>query len=124
MQLKILFVLNGAMTVFFSSKSSNSRGVGILFIKNVDFKIHDYKLDDEGNYIILDITVENNRFNLITLYGPNTDSPMFFEDLINKSHQFNNNTSILCGDFNCVQDTTLDYYNYKCINNKKAHKKL
>ena len=89
----------------FSSKSSNSRGVGILFNKNVDYKIHDYISDNEGNYIIADITVNNNRLTLITLYGPNTASPSFFESLINKSHQFNNNTTILCGDYNCVQDT-------------------
>ena len=36
----------------------------------------------------------------------------------------NNNTSILCGDFNVVQDPDLDYYNYCGINNKKSHEKI
>ena len=37
--------------------------------------------------------------------------------------KFRLNTSILCGDFNVVQDTDLDYYNYCGINNKKSHEK-
>ena len=75
----------------FSSFSSNSRGVGIFFNNNIDFKIHSHISDPDGNYIIADLTVDNNRFTLITLYGPNNDCPSFFEKLIDKSHQFNNN---------------------------------
>ena len=62
----------------FSSISSNSRGCAILFNKNLDYKVHAHTSDPEGNYIIADLTVDNNRFTLITLYGPNKDSPLFF----------------------------------------------
>ena len=75
--------------------------------------------DQDGNYIIADFTVDNNRFTLVTLYDPNYDSPIFFENLIDKSQQVNNNKLVICGDFNCVQDENLDYHNYKHINNKK-----
>ena len=37
---------------------------------------------------------------------------------------FNNTDLIFCGDFNLVQDPTLDYYNYKHINNKKAREMM
>ena len=37
---------------------------------------------------------------------------------------FNNNDMIICGDFNLIQDPKLDYFNYKCINNKKAREKV
>ena len=60
----------------FSSFSSNSRGVGIFFnYNNIDFKIHSHISDPDGNYLIADLTVDNNRFILITLYGPNNDCP-------------------------------------------------
>ena len=108
----------------FSSVSSNSRGCAILFNKNLDYNVHSHISDPEGNYIIADITVDNNRFTLITLYGPNKDNPLFFENLLIQAEQYNNEIYILCGDFNIVQDPKYDYYNYNDINNKKAQQKV
>ncbi|MES9881225.1 MAG: endonuclease/exonuclease/phosphatase family protein, partial [Sedimenticola sp.] len=105
----------------FSSGKSNSRGVAILFSKNLDFKLHGHISDKEGNFLLVDLSVENNRFTLITLYGPNIDSPPFFRNIIAQAETFNNDNFIICGDFNLVQDTNLDYNNYKHINNKNAH---
>ena len=63
---------------YFSSGSSNSRGVAILFNKNIDFKVHNIFPDKCENFLIMDLTVDNNRFTLVNLYGPNIDSPLFF----------------------------------------------
>ena len=65
----------------FSSLCSNSRGVAVLFNKNVDFEIHSTINDTEGNYLIIDLTVDGNRFTLVNLYGPNQDRPDFFDIL-------------------------------------------
>ena len=62
----------------FSSGTSNSRGVAILFHRNFEYTIHRHILCPEGNYIVADLTVENNRITLINIYGPNNDSPEFF----------------------------------------------
>ena len=105
----------------FSSGTSNSRGVSILFRKNLVYSIHEHISDPEGNYIISDLTVEENRFTLINLYGPNKDTPNFFDNIINIAERIGNATLILCGDFNTVQNEKLDYFNYKTINNKKSH---
>ena len=98
----------------FSSASSNSRGVAILFNKGFEYKIHQIFSDPNGNYIIVEITMEKNWLTLINLYGPNTDSPTFFENLLNIADPLNNNI-IMCGDYNLVQDPTLDYNNYFVI---------
>ncbi len=63
---------------YFSSFRSNARGVAILFNGNLDYKVHSSKHDPNGNFILLDITIENNKFTLICLYGPNSDEPKFF----------------------------------------------
>ena len=106
----------------FSSFSSSSRGVAILFSKTVDYTVHDYINDPEGNYLIIDLTVDSNRFTLTSLYGPNQDCPSFYDNLILKVNTFGNISKVFCGDFNLVQDPKLDYFNYKCINNVKSHK--
>ena len=109
----------------FSSYRSNARGTCILFSKNVDYKVHDHLSDPEGNYLIADLTVDTDRFTLVSLYAPNTDCPSFFENLFTKVESFNNsNPVIYCGDFNLVQDPKLDYYKYIALNNSKAREKL
>lgn len=41
----------------FSSGTSNSRGVAILFSKDIDFKINNSISDQGGNYIICDLSI-------------------------------------------------------------------
>ena len=108
----------------FSSGTSNYRGVAILFNKTVDFKINNSISDPEGNYIICDLSVADNRFTLINLYGPNKDTPQFFQNIIEIAETIENANMMICGDFNAIQDEKLDYFNYKNINNKKSHKKI
>ena len=100
--------------------TSNSRGVAILFNKTVDFKINNSISDPEGN-IICDLSVADNRFTLINLYGPNKDTPHFFQNII---ETIENTNMMIYEDFNTIQDDKLDCFNYKNINNKKSHKKI
>ena len=58
------------------------------------------------------------------MYGPNKDDPAFFKRIMTIVENYKNTDLIFCGDFNLVQDTNLDYYNYKHINNKKARETL
>ena len=49
---------------------------------------------------------------------------MFFKNIIQNSNQFNNDSLTWCWGFNLVQNPSMDYYNYKHINNKKGRAKL
>ena len=69
--------------LIFNSYTSNSRDVCISFNNNFEFKIHGQKRDCEGNLLALDMTIEENKVTLINIYGPNTDSPLFFESVRN-----------------------------------------
>lgn len=108
----------------FSNYRSNARGVAILFGKNVEFKIHDQITDENGNLLILDITILNQRLTLINLYGPNNDSPNFFQSISDYIDRINNSDFIICGDYNCVLDPKLDSYNYKFVNNPKNRNQI
>ena len=88
-------------------------------MKNLAYTINEHISDPGGNYIISDLTVEENRFTLINLYGPNKDNPAFFDNIINVADRIGNASLIICGDFNTVQNEKSDYFNYKTINNKK-----
>lgn len=107
-----------------SNFKSNARGVAVLFRKELDYKIHRQMVDDNGNYIILDMNIHNQRLTLINLYGPNTDSPLFFKNISDLIDDIGNTDIVICGDYNCVLNPELDYYNYKGINNVKAREEV
>ena len=88
---------------FFSSYKSNSRGVAILFNNNCEITIHEQYRDDNGNYLILDVIVENLHFLLINIYGPNSDKPEFYSQLLNTLQDiYSSQYIILGGDFNLI----------------------
>ena len=63
--------------------------------------------DSPGYCMAFDISVKY-RFTLLTLYGPNTDSPSFFTDIFEVIERLENEAFIICGDFNLVIDPVLD----------------
>ena len=65
----------------FSSFCSNSRGVCILFNNNFGYKINKVKRDVGGNYLNVDMLIDDKKFTLCNLYGPNTDSPQFLRNI-------------------------------------------
>lgn len=64
---------------YFNSYKSNARGVSIFFNNNFEFEVHQERKDKAGNLVALDLTIEGNMVTLINIYGPNTDSPEFYE---------------------------------------------
>ena len=104
----------------FGNYTSNARGVEILFGKNHEYKVHKHITDKEGNFIIVDITAQNQRFTFVNIYGPNSDNPSFFQKIFQHTEEKGNAVFIICGDFNLVLDPEIDSSNYKNINNPKA----
>ena len=106
---------------YFSSYKSNSRGVAILFNNNFEFSVEKEIYDDSGNYVILDCTIEDHKFILANIYGPNSDSPIFYTNLLAKIQEIHvGQQVIIAGDFNLIMDKELDSMNYKNLNNPKA----
>ena len=54
------------------------------FNNNCEFEIHSEYKDENGNYLILDATVENMPILLINIYGPNSGTPNFYASLMDK----------------------------------------
>ena len=109
---------------YFSSYRGNSRGVTILINNNFEHKVHKTISDPEGNFLALDISFEDHRITLLTLYGPNRDDPLFYQSIQDKIEDLQNLPIILCGDWNLVQDYDLDTVGYLHHNNPNAREKV
>ena len=111
--------------VYFNSFKSNCRGVAILLNNNFEYKVNKERKDDCGNFLALSIEIDGINTTLITVYGPNTDSPGFYDLISETIESFNNDHVIICGDFNLVLNPDLDYdKNYRHIKNPKARNKI
>ena len=56
----------------------------VLINNNFEQTVKNIRTDKNGNYIILDMEVQGKEITLVNLYGPNEDSPQFYENIVKK----------------------------------------
>lgn len=90
-----------------ASYSTHSRGVILLVHKSIPFEIISTTVDPLGRYVVVQGSLLSEKVNIVNIYGPNYDSPSFFNNLFltlsSLQGQF-----IIGGDFNCVLDPQRD----------------
>jgi hypothetical protein len=83
---------------------SNQRSVAILLSNNFEYEISNTKKDDFGNLLGVDIEIEGKTITLINIYGSNNHTPLFYNKVSEFIEYFNNQSIILTGDYNLVQN--------------------
>ena len=88
--------------------------------RNFEYKANSMKVDNNGNFISVLLTINDLRFRLINIYAPNSDSPDFFEFVKQQIELSEHDHCIMCGDFNLILDRLKDSCNYRHLNNPRA----
>ena len=88
----------------FSNCSSQSCGVALLFNNNFQFVIKNTVCDENGQYIICELELSNERIIVTNFYGLNTDNTLLLESFIDDIDNFNDKPLICGGDWNLVLD--------------------
>ena len=118
-----------------STSSSSSCGVAILFKPKIDVILSNSEIDIHGRYIIVDCKVDEVYSHLTNIYAPNspTDRADFFVMLNKKLQQQKQLTGdgyiVLGGDFNCTQNALIDRRHDKktdhlSITQDRGHKEI
>ena len=94
------------------------------FRNGCNFQIHSTKIDNNGRYIIIDLTLYDKRLSLVNVYGPNNDNPDFYVELFDQVESFPNDHRIVAGDFNLVLDIYKDKHGGRNVTNFKLQKQL
>ena len=94
--------------VFYSSFNSHSRGVAILIHKNLPFTLDKVIKDDEGRFVIISGFLYGERTLIGSVYGPNAFEPSFFTRLLAAVSSHLTPFTVFGGEFNCVQDASVD----------------
>ena len=84
----------------FSSANRAAQGVMIMFADNFQYNIKKIKHDLLGRYLIAHIETDKENIVLTNVYGPNSDNPVFFENLFSDLDEFVEYPLIIAGDFN------------------------
>jgi exonuclease III len=110
--------------ILFSHGTSNSRGACILINNNFSYTLERCIVDDDGRYVIVALNVDGKNIIICNIYGPNKDQPTFFQNLFNALGSLPDYPMIIGGDFNVVQDTSLDKQGGRAETNKRAQAEL
>ena len=94
--------------VIWSFSQPRGKGVGIFLSNSLSFTIHHFQFDPLGRFVVVDLEVDSTPFRLVNIYAPNIPSVRkeFYIDLY--PLLLSSRTTILAGDFNCVQNVNLD----------------
>ena len=94
--------------IFFSSFTSNSRGVCILINKWLPFTLESCTKDDAGRYAVIKGCLFGENISILNVYAP----PGHPLDLITKAFlelvELDCTQSLADGDFNCILDPHID----------------
>ena len=97
--------LGGGESFFNDTDSSFSKGTSIFFSKSFTPNIVSHKTEN-GRIQNLVINTQNQNIQIINVYGPNSRKEHFFRNL--RNHAEPGIETIVCGDFNMVENTSLD----------------
>ncbi|CAG2209635.1 unnamed protein product [Mytilus edulis] len=78
--------------------------------------IREETIDLIGNFIILDINIQDYRITLAAIYELNKGDPVVFENMKRKISHYGNSSIVVARDWNVVQDYDMDTLHYRCEN--------
>ena len=95
--------------IIYSHGQPNSKGVCVMFKKNLNVKVLSIKKDTKGRLLGVKISIQDNEYAVLNLYAPNEDDPEFFRNMIEIVEELNCPERMDNGwDFNLVLDVARD----------------
>ena len=83
-----------------SKQKSNKAGVAILVSDKADFKIKTVTKDEEGHYIIIKESIQEEDITIINVYVPNIGAPEYIGQMLTTMKGEIDSNTIIVGDFN------------------------
>ena len=75
-------------------------GVAILISDKIDFKATKIKRDEEGHYIMVKGSIQQEELTILNIYGPNAGAPRPIRQVRNDLQNDLHSHTIIVGDFN------------------------
>jgi exonuclease III len=104
--------------VAFFNSSKNKRGVGILIKNSLQAEVLRQIRSEDENILLLEIRIKGTVCAFISIYGPNSNDPVFFETLTRIVNSCDVPV-IAGGDWNCTYSSSPLEQNIDCLNMRR-----
>ena len=92
--------MKGWRSIFHTNGHQKKAGVAILISDKIDFNPKTIIRVEEGHYIILKGSIQQEDLTVVNIYAPNMGAANYINQLITKLKKHINNNKIIIGDFN------------------------
>ena len=92
--------VRGWKTIYHANGHQKKAGVAILISDKLDFKPKTVIRDEEGHYILLKGSIQQEDLTIVNIYAPNMGAANYIRQLITKAKKHIDNNTIIVGDFN------------------------
>ena len=92
--------MRGWKTIYHANGHQKKAGVAILISDKLDFKPKTVIRDEEGHYILLKGSIQQEDLTIVNIYAPNMGAANYIRQLITKAKKHIDNNTIIVGDFN------------------------
>ena len=86
--------------IFHANGNQKKAGVAILISDKIDFKMKNILRDNEGHYLMIKGSIQEDDITILNIYVPNTGSPQYIRELLTTLKGQVDNNTIIVGDFN------------------------
>ena len=92
--------IKGWRKIYQANGEQKKAGVAILVSDKTDFKATKIKRDNEGYYIMVKGSIQQEELTILNIYGPNTGAPRYIRQVFNDLQRDLDSHTIIVGDFN------------------------
>ena len=99
--------MKGWKEIFHTNGDQNKTGVIILISDKIDFKIKAVKRDEEGHYMMIKGSIQDEDITIINIHAPNIGALQYVRQILMSMKEEINSNTIIVRDFNTPL-TTMD----------------
>ena len=92
--------VKGWKKIFHANRDQKKAGVAKLISDKVDFKTKAVKKDQDGQYIMIKRSIQEEDITVINIYAPNIGAPQYVRQMLTSMKGKINNNTVIVGAFN------------------------
>ena len=92
--------IKGWRKIYQANREEKKAGVAILISDKIDFKATKIKRHEEGHYIMVKVSIQQEELMILNIYGPNAGAPRYIRQVLNDLQRDWDSHTIIVGDFN------------------------
>ena len=91
--------MRGWKKIFHANGNQKKAGVAIFISDKIDFKIKNVTRDNEGCYIMIKGSIQEEDITTVNIYAPNIEAPQYIWQMLTAIKEEIDSNTIIVGDF-------------------------